>query len=68
MGVYRLRGQRWAVEDWEIAGTAFWFQSDVGTLTDTIENARTLAKELLVSMGDGVEGEEEVLGRGAVEQ
>lgn len=42
---YRVRTEFWDTGDWEIAQAAFWAQEHLGTVTDTIENARKLCRE-----------------------
>ena len=47
-GIFRVRSFRWCIEDWEVAGRAFWIQEDaMNTVTDTLEDARRLAEEYL---------------------
>jgi|ERR1041385_697948 hypothetical protein len=48
-GNYRIHSDRWCIEDWDVAGKAFWIQVDRGSsMTDTLGNARQLANEHLV--------------------
>jgi hypothetical protein len=55
-GVYRVYRERWDVGDWEVAGAAFWCQDEPrATFADTIETARTLAREVLAITPDGLE-------------
>jgi hypothetical protein len=49
----RIRCERWDVSEWENSSFAFW--SPVGhgtTITDTVENARLLARERLRELGE----------------
>jgi hypothetical protein len=48
-GTYRVYVQSWDTSDWKIAGEAFWSGHGSGSLTDTLEVARTLAREKLVA-------------------
>jgi hypothetical protein len=55
-GLYRVRRERWATEDWGFGGAAFWCADDPETtITDSRENARQLAREKLVATSDGVD-------------
>jgi hypothetical protein len=50
-GIFRVRSFRWCIEDWEVAGRAFWIQEDaMNTMTDTVEDARRLAGEYLTGL------------------
>jgi hypothetical protein len=50
-GIFRIRSFRWCIEDWEVAGRAFWIQEDaMNTMTDTVEDARRLAGEYLAGL------------------
>jgi len=50
-GIFRVRSFRWCIEDWEVAGRAFWIQEDaMNTMTDTLEDARRLAGEYLAGL------------------
>jgi hypothetical protein len=50
-GIFRVRSFRWCIEDWEVAGQAFWMQDDaMNTMTDTLEDARRLAGEYLAGL------------------
>ena len=52
-GIYRLRVETWA-PDWEHMGVATWIQSGhEGSVTDSLERARSLAAEALGEAGDG---------------
>jgi hypothetical protein len=45
----------WDLSDWEHCGQAFWSQVGRGnTITDTIDNARLLAREKLLEFGANV--------------
>jgi hypothetical protein len=49
---YRLRPETWGL-DWELTGHASWFANEhLGTFCDSLERARELARECLVSMGE----------------
>jgi len=50
-GIFRVRGFRWCIEDWEVAGLAFWIQEGaMNTITNTLEDARRLAGEYVVGL------------------
>ena len=50
-GIFRVRSFRWCIEDWKVAGRAFWLQADaMNTMTDTLEDARRLAGEYLAGI------------------
>jgi hypothetical protein len=50
-GIFRIRLYRWCIDDWEAAGAAFWAQVDaMNTMTDTLDNARRIAKEYLANI------------------
>ena len=50
-GIFRVRSFRWCIEDWEMAGRAFWIQEDaMNTMTDTLEDARRLAGDYLAGL------------------
>ncbi len=50
-GIFRVRSFRWCIEDWEVAGRAFWIQEDaMNTMTDTLEDARRLAGEYMAGL------------------
>jgi hypothetical protein len=49
--IFRVRSFRWCIEDWEVAGRAFWIQEDaMNTMTDTLEDARRFAGEYLAGL------------------
>jgi hypothetical protein len=51
-GLYRLRVETWA-PDWEHLGVATWLQSGhEGSVTDSLERARSLAAEALEAAGE----------------
>jgi hypothetical protein len=52
-GVYRVRTEHWNVSEWYSDGLAFWSQCHLSTFTDTLEDAKRLAEELLPSAGHG---------------
>ena len=50
-GIFRVRSFRWCIDDWEVAGRAFWIQVDaMNTMTDTMDDARRLAREYLMGL------------------
>jgi hypothetical protein len=50
-GIFRVRRFRWCIEDWEVAGRAFWIQVDaMNTMTDTLDDARRLAGDYLAGI------------------
>jgi hypothetical protein len=50
-GIFRVRSFRWCIEDWEVAGRAFWIEADaMNTMTDTMEDARRLAGEYMAGL------------------
>jgi len=52
-GLFRVHGERWDTGDWDVAGAAYWVSYDrLATITDTLENARTLAQEALEQVGN----------------
>jgi hypothetical protein len=54
-GVYRVRSFRWCVEDWEVGGGVFWMQDDTfSTMTDTLDDARRLARERVTELSQRV--------------
>jgi hypothetical protein len=54
-GLYRVCRERWNTSDWELARHAFWSEDErTVTITDTVENARTLAMEHLSEVTDTV--------------
>jgi hypothetical protein len=44
-GLYRVRTEVWDTGDWDSARIAFWNQGLLGTITDTLDNARVLCHE-----------------------
>jgi len=46
-GIHRIHVQFWDSSDWKAGQGAFWYDGGGGTLTDTIEQARKLARERL---------------------
>jgi|SRR5271166_5630571 len=47
-----VRCETWDLSEWEDHGGAFWNQLTQGTtITDTIDNARVLARERLLELG-----------------
>lgn len=51
-GYLRVRYEKWDLSEWENSGYAFWGQVGQGTtITDTIDNARLLAREMLLEFG-----------------
>jgi hypothetical protein len=55
-GLYRVRRERWATEDWGFGGAAFWCPDDPHTtITDSVGNARNLALEKLEGTSDGMD-------------
>ena len=48
-GIYRVYIQFWDTSDWRISGDAFWCGRGSGSLTDSMEVARTLAREQLAA-------------------
>jgi hypothetical protein len=46
-GVYRIRTEFWDTSDWDV-GAAYWAHDHLGTLTDTLENARILCRERML--------------------
>jgi hypothetical protein len=56
-GIYRLRVETWA-PDWDTLGVATWIQSEhEGALADSLEQARSLAAEIMGEAG-GIEDDE----------
>src|ERR1700683_4921273 len=54
-GHFRVSCEKWDTSDWEYCADAFWSQIGRGiTLTDTLENARKLARERLVELEAGL--------------
>jgi hypothetical protein len=48
----RVRYEMWDLSEWPNSGFAFWGQVGQGTtITDTIDNARLLARERLLELG-----------------
>ena len=55
-GNVRIHCESWDLSEWEACGAAFW--SPLGkseTITDTVENARSLARESLREVGAKME-------------
>jgi hypothetical protein len=53
-GRYRIHRQRWDTGDWDVARVAQWLEDDrMATITDTLENARSLARQRLEATPDG---------------
>jgi hypothetical protein len=51
-GLIHVACQKWDLSEWEHCGDAFWNPLGRGTtITDTIANARKLARERLVELG-----------------
>jgi hypothetical protein len=46
-GIYRIHVQVWDTSDWKRGYAAFWVGRGSNTFTDTLEVARTLAREHL---------------------
>ena len=54
--VYRVHRDYWCVSDFEYIGKGYWCKCDqMNTMTDTLENARELAKQKLRETSDGYE-------------
>lgn len=51
-GLYRILSEFWDIADWQSSGTAFWNQDQMGTFTDTLENAQKLCREYLLTNSD----------------
>ncbi len=51
-GIFRVRSFRWCIEDWEVAGRAFWIQEDLGT--DVQWNSTNEVVMHVYDYGDGV--------------
>lgn len=50
-GLFRVHDERWSTEDWDVTDAGYWCPYDrTATITDTLENARALAAEALVSV------------------
>jgi hypothetical protein len=50
-GYLRVRYEMWNLSEWENSDVAFWGQVGQGTtITDTIDNARQLARERLLEL------------------
>jgi arylamine N-acetyltransferase len=55
-GLYRVRRERWAIEDWDVGRAAFWCSDDPQTtITDSLASARHLAREKLAGTSDGMD-------------
>src|ERR1700722_18907061 len=53
IGNIRVRCEMWDLSDWESYSGAFWNQVTQGTtISDTIDNARLLARERLLELGE----------------
>ena len=51
-GLVRVRCESWNLSEWEQSGIGFWNPRGKGaTITDTIDNARALARERLIELG-----------------
>jgi hypothetical protein len=51
-GLVRVRCEFWNLSEWEQSGIGFWNPRGKGaTITDTIDNARALARERLIELG-----------------
>jgi hypothetical protein len=51
-GILHIRREMWDVAEWEVCSSAFWVQVTQGTtITDTIDNARSLGRERLLALG-----------------
>jgi hypothetical protein len=48
-GTYRVDIQFWDTSDWGLSGDAYWCGHGSGTLTDSVDLARTLAREQLAA-------------------
>lgn len=47
-GLFRVHTDYWCLSDFDYIGEGYWVQDDhFATITDTIENARKLAREAL---------------------
>jgi hypothetical protein len=49
---FRVRCEKWDLSEWENSGIGYWMQVTQGTtITDSIDNARLLARERLLELG-----------------
>ena len=60
-GLFRVHAQRWDNEDWDVGGSPHWCPYTRGvTITDTLENARMLARDKLALVEPPKPEEEDV--------